>query len=123
MIERLIEYREAQQFRKDRKRRQDQKRALTILVPCMVLLLIGAGISAIMGEEEPAPAVKAVATPSQASEPVEALSTTDDQEYTSKQEQFCLEVAQMKGFKEPGVTKRIEACLLETAGWPMEDFE
>jgi hypothetical protein len=63
MIERLIEYREGQQFRKDRKRKQDQKRALLILVPCMIILLIGAGISAVIGGEKPAPVAKAVATP------------------------------------------------------------
>ena len=123
MLERLIEYREGQQFRKDRKRKQDQKRALIILVPCMVILLIGAGISAVMGREKPVPVTKAVATPSQASEPNKIAPSVDEQEYTSKQEKFCLDVAQLKGLQEPGVTKRHEACLLETEGWSMEDFE
>ena len=80
MIERLIEYQEGTQFRKDRKRKQDQKRALIILVPCMVILLIGAGISAIVGEEKPVSVVKAVATPSQASEPVEVVPSVDEEE-------------------------------------------
>jgi len=80
MIDRIIEYREAQQFRKDRLRRQNQKRALLILVPCMVILLIGAGISAIVGKEEPAPVAKAVATPSQVSEPVEVAPSVDETE-------------------------------------------
>lgn len=116
MIERLIEYREAQQFRKDRKRRQDQKRALMVLFPFLGLLLLVGGIAALVEEEKPVSAVQAVATPSQVSAP-------DEQEYTAKQEKFCLEVAQMKGLKEPGVTERVEACLVETEGWPMEDFE
>ena len=80
MIERIIEYREAQQFRKDRKRKQDQKRALMVLVPCMVILLIGAGISAIMGKEKPVPVAKAVSTPSQVSEPVVAVPPVDEEE-------------------------------------------
>jgi hypothetical protein len=81
MIERIIEYKEAREFRKDRKRRQDQKRALMVLVPCMVILLIGAGISALVGKEEkPVPAAQTVATPSQASEPVEVVPSVDEEE-------------------------------------------
>jgi hypothetical protein len=80
MIERLIEYKEAREFRKERKRKQDQKRALMVLVPCMAILLIGAGISAIMGKEEPAPVVKAVATPSQVSKPVEVVPSVNEEE-------------------------------------------
>jgi hypothetical protein len=80
MLERLIEYREGQQFRKDRKKKQDQKRALMILVPCMAILLVAAGISAVVGGEEPVPVVKAVATPSPASEPVEIAPSVDEEE-------------------------------------------
>ena len=80
MIERLIEYREGQQFRKDRLRKQNQKRALLILVPCMAILLVVAGISAIMGEEKPVTVAKAVSTPSQVSEPVEVVPSVDEEE-------------------------------------------
>ena len=115
MIERIIEYQETRQFRKERQRRQSI-RYLTIMLVVLGVLGIGASIVDAFTPSK-------TAEPAKTSEPVSAISPAQEQEYTSKQEKFCLDVAQLKGLQEPGVTKRHEACLVETDGWSIEDFE
>jgi hypothetical protein len=52
-----------------------------------------------------------------------STSIQHDQEWSSKQAKYCLNVGQQAGLKEPELTKQYDRCVDHTANWPMEKFE
>jgi hypothetical protein len=119
MLDRILDHRERQQIRKARQRKQAMRYGVIFFAIALVVLAVGAVMEASSPAEEP----KTTASKTEQSTTSTQIEAPSEQEFTSKQEKYCLNVNQAVGYKEPELTRQIDACLIETANWSIEKFE
>ena len=123
MLDRILDHRERHQIRKARQQKQALRYGAIILVVGMVFLAVGAVMESASPAEKPKASEVVPAKSEDRPAPAEESSEQYIQEFTSKQEKYCLNMGQAAGLTEPQLTEQIETCLVETANWSMEDFE
>jgi hypothetical protein len=117
MLDRFMDYRERQQFRKDRIAKQRMRQLVIFMTILGVLSVVIISVQAI-APTEPAKTVK--------TEKVRKAEKTEPsdqqiQELTSKQAQYCYQINQ--DLPEPQLTNAIGVCESETDSWTIEQFD